>query len=276
MSEAAIYRGMDKATLDAAYNNSKGVTNSSELLADFDQRSAALRAAYPQHLDLRFGPAERNRVDYFPADKPGPLMVFIHGGYWQMRAKETFSFLAAGPLAHGFHVAMIGYTLAPEQTLSGIVDEVRLGIRWLREHVSELGGDTQQMILSGWSAGGHLTAMCLDEPGIVAGVAISGLFDLEPIRLSYVNDKLRLSDAEVVSMSPAKQALSAKPLLITYGTGELSGLQDQSTLFAKLRKGLPGNLLPIEGANHFTILDQLADPQGAITQALVTLNRSTA
>jgi len=276
MSEAAIYRGMDKATLDAAYNNSKAVLNSSALLADFDQRSAALRAAYPQHLDLRFGPAERNRIDYFPADKPGPLLIFIHGGYWQMRAKETFSFLAAGPLQHGFHVAMIGYTLAPDQTLTGIVDEVRAGIDWLREHAPALGGDTQRMIVSGWSAGGHLTAMCLDEPGVVGGIAISGLYDLEPIRLCYVNDKLQLSDEEVVSLSPEKQPLSAKPLVITYGTGELSELQRQSISFAELRKNFPGSLLPINGANHFTVLDQLADPQGAITQALLELNRSLA
>ena len=276
MSEAAIYRGMDKATLDAAYNNSKAVAKSSALLADFDQRSAALRAAYPQHLDLRFGPAERNRSDYFPADKPGPLLIFIHGGYWQMRAKETFSFLASGPLQHGFHVAMIGYTLAPDQTLTGIVDEIKAGISWLREHAPALGGDVQRMIVSGWSAGGHLTAMCLDEPGVVGGVAISGLYDLEPIRLCYVNDKLQLSDDEVVHLSPEKQPLSAKPLVITYGTGELSELQRQSISFAELRKNLPGSLLPIDGANHFTVLDQLADPQGAITQALLELNRSLA
>jgi arylformamidase len=102
-----IYRGLDQAALDAGYNNSAAVKNSNALLQDFDQRSAALRAAHGRHLDLRYGPAPRNRIDYFAAEKPGPLMIFIHGGYWQMRAKETFSFLAAGPLAHGMHVAMV-------------------------------------------------------------------------------------------------------------------------------------------------------------------------
>ena len=130
------------------------------------------------------------------------------------------------------------------------------------------------MIVSGWSAGGHLTAMCLDEAGVVAGLAISGLYDLEPMQLCYINDKLRLSDDEVVGLSPAKRALSPKPLLLSYGMAELSELQRQSILFAELRQDMPGSLLPIEGTNHFTVLDQLADPQGAITQALVALNQS--
>ena len=112
-----IYRGMDQAALDAGYNNSLAVSNSSALLADFDQRSAALRAEYGCHLDLRYGQAERNRIDYFASDQPGPLLVFIHGGYWQMRAKETFSFLAAGPLAHGMHAVSYTHLTLPTSDL---------------------------------------------------------------------------------------------------------------------------------------------------------------
>ncbi len=126
-----LYRGMDRAALDAAYDNTAAVANSAALLADFDARSARLRAAMPQHLDLRYGSAERNRIDYFaaaPTARPAPILIFIHGGYWQMRAKETFSFLAAGPLAHGIHVALPGYSLAPAITLDGIVGEVRAAI----------------------------------------------------------------------------------------------------------------------------------------------------
>ena len=111
----ALYRGMNRAALDAAYDNSAAVRNSALLMADFDARSRALREAMPQHLDLRYGLAERNRIDYF-ADEKGrrqnksgaPVLVFIHGGYWQMRAKESFSFIARGPLAHGMHVALPG------------------------------------------------------------------------------------------------------------------------------------------------------------------------
>src|SRR3954462_1480418 len=108
------YRGMDRAALDAAYNNSAAVTNSTVLMADLRARSDRLRSEMPQHIDLRYGAAPRNQIDYFASEKRGPVLVFIHGGYWQMRAKEDFSVLARGPLAHGIGVAMIGYTLAPD------------------------------------------------------------------------------------------------------------------------------------------------------------------
>lgn len=267
----AIYRGMDQTALDAGYNNTLAVSDSSALLQDFDERSAALRAAHGEHLDLRYGPAPRNRIDYFAADKPGPLLIFIHGGYWQIRAKETFSFLAAGPLAHGIHVAMIGYTLAPDATLTEIVAEVRAAINWLKNNAAEFGGDTDRMIVSGWSAGGHLTAMTLDEPGVIGGVAISGIYDLEPVRLSYLNDKLRLSDEEETSLSPLHLPLSAKPLTITYGTGELPELQRQSEQYADARRGLPGNLVPLSQLNHFTILNELATVDGAITREVCAI-----
>ncbi len=276
-----LYRGMDRAALDAAYDNTAAVANSAALLADFDARSARLREAMPQHLGLRYGPAERNRIDYFaapPSDKPAPVLIFIHGGYWQMRAKETFSFLAAGPLAHGIHVALPGYTLAPAITLDGIVDEVRAALRWIAQHAARFGGDPSRIIVSGWSAGGHLTAMMMDEPAVKAGLAISGIFDLEPIRLNYLNAKLRL-DAEAarrlsplsngpllnrpLSNPPARSA----PLLLACGTGELPELQRQSAIYASAREqaGLPGRLACLHGHNHFTILEELARPDGALT-----------
>lgn len=266
-----IYRGMNQAALDAGYNNTVAVANSSVLLADFDRRSADIRETHNAHLDLHYGPAPRNRIDYFAADKPGPLLIFIHGGYWQMRAKETFSFLAAGPLAHGMHVAMIGYTLAPDISLSGIVDEVRASIAWLKNNAAGFGGDPQRMIVSGWSAGGHLTALCLDEPGVTGGVAISGIYDLEPVRLSYLNEKLQLTDDEESSLSPLHLRLSPRPLSVVYGTGELPELQRQSEQFGKARQGLPGKLLPLPQHNHFTILNELAAPDGAITREVCAL-----
>ncbi len=268
---SAVYRGMDQAALDAAYNNSLAVSNSTALMQALDQRSAEFRAAHGAHLDLRYGPAPRNRIDYFAADRPGPLLVFIHGGYWQMRAKENFSCLAAGPLAHGLHVAMVGYTLAPDLSLTGIVQEVRASIAWLRAHAAAFGADPQRIIVSGWSAGGHLTALCLDEPGVIGGVAVSGIYDLAPIRLSYLNAKLQLSATEEKALSPVHQPLSPRPLALIYGGAELPELQRQSELYAAARQGLPGSLRALAGHNHFTILEELAAPDGAITAAVCTL-----
>lgn len=267
----AIYRGMDQAALDAAYNNTLAVKDSAALLQGFDQRSAALRRAHSRHLDLRYGSKPRNRIDYFGTGKPGPVMVFIHGGYWQMRAKETFSFIASGPMAHGIHVALVGYTLAPDISLTGIVAEVRASIAWLRQHVCEFGGDATRMIVSGWSAGGHLTALCVDEPGVIGGVAISGIFDLEPVRLSYLNARLQLNDEEEILLSPMHLSPCHQPLIVTYGADELPELQRQSEEFAGLRRGFPGALRPLSGHNHFSILHELAEPDGVIARSACEL-----
>ncbi len=271
-----LYRGMDRTALDAAYNNSAAVADSPALLADFHARSERIRAEMGHTLDLRYGPAERNRIDYFAADARGPVLVFIHGGYWQMRAKENFSFLARGPLAHGIHVAFPGYTLAPGISLRGIVDEIRAAIAWLANHVEDHGGDAQRIFVAGWSAGGHLSAMTLDQPAVKGGLAISGIFDLEPIRLCYLNDKLRLDEDQVRRLSPLLQVTSPLslsrpvPLMLACGDAELPELQRQSAVYAQARQraGLPGRLATLAGHNHFTILEELANPDGALTNLL--------
>jgi acetyl esterase/lipase len=264
----SLYRGMDHMQLDAAYNNSAAVVNSAELLADFQLRSDRLRTRKNSYLDLPYGAAERNRIDYFAAAAPGPVLVFIHGGYWQMRAKENFSFLATGPLAHGIHVAFVGYTLAPEIKLAGIVAEVRAAIAWLAARVAGFGGDPARIYVSGWSAGGHLTAMSLDEPAVKGGLAISGIYDLEPIRLCYLNDKLQLDADEARRLSPLLHLPGASmPLIVACGDAELPELQRQSEMFAaaRMNAALPGRLVRLPGHNHFTILEELASPAGALT-----------
>jgi len=258
-----LYRGMDRAALDAAYNNTLAVAGSAAILADWQLRSNRLAAERPQHLDLRYGDAERNRVDYFAAGADGPVLVFIHGGYWQMRAKENFRFLAAGPLAHGIDVAFVAYTLAPQKRLDGIVAEVRAAIDWLVARFSIPG-----VLVSGWSAGGHLSAMMINQPAVTGGLAISGIFDLEPIRLCYLNDKLGLNEDEARRNSPLLHLPSGKkPLFVAYGTSELPELQRQSRTYAEARAkaSLPGRLVPLAGHNHFTILEELARPDGALT-----------
>jgi acetyl esterase/lipase len=259
---------MDRATLDAAYNNTAAVPESGKILADWETRSERLRSARPERLDLRYGPAERNRIDYFAAGVRGPVLVFIHGGYWQMRAKETFNFLATGPLAHGIDVAFIGYTLAPQKSLDGIVAEVREAIAWLAARVEGYGGDPSRLYVSGWSAGGHLSAMAMTEPAVKGGLAVSGIYDLEPIRLSYLNDKLGLDGDAARRLSPVLHPPERSgPLIIACGGGELPELRRQSQEFAavRMKAGLPGRLVALSGHNHFTILEELARPDGALT-----------
>ena len=246
---------MDRAALDAAYNNGAAVPGSAEIVAEWRRRSDILRASSKE---LRYGSADRNRIDYFEAKAGAPLLVFIHGGYWQNREKETFGFLAAGPLAHGISVALLGYTLAPEKRLDGIVAEVRAALDFL----------ARPLVVSGWSAGGHLTAMMMDHPNVRGGLAISGIFDLAPIRLCYLNEKLRLDEDEARRNSPILVSFIEKPLVVAYGTSELPELQRQSKEYAA-RFG--HRLLPLAGHDHFSLLEELASPRGALTAAVRTL-----
>lgn len=267
-ADAPDWRKLTQEQLDLGFNNTLHVPETASIVAEWERLSAGMRAQYPQSLDLRYGPRERNRIDFLKAKDGGPTLVFIHGGYWQTRAKENFNFCAAGPLAHGINVALIGYTLAPDATLDQIVSEVRAGIDYLAAELPALGGDPNNMIVSGWSAGGHLSSMSLGHPHIKAGLLISGIYDLEPIRHSYLNAKLNLDDGTIQRNSPMRNPGGIdKPLVVVAGSGELPLLRKQSADYAGHRAayGLPVLYEEIPGANHFTMMDELASPSGRLT-----------
>lgn len=266
--DAPDWRALTQEQLDLGLNNTLHVLETPAIVGEWDNLSAEMRACHPQYLDLRYGPRERNRIDVLKVNTGGPILIFIHGGYWQTRAKETFAFCAAGPMTHGINVALIGYTLAPDATLDQIVDEVRTGIDYLSGELPALGGDPGQMVVSGWSAGGHLSSMVLEHPRIKAGLLISGIYDLEPIRHSYLNAKLGLDEAMSRRNSPVVQTGGVnKPLVVVAGSGELPLLRKQSADFAAYRAlhGLPVVYEEIPEANHFTMMHELASPTGRLT-----------
>jgi acetyl esterase/lipase len=266
---------MDRAQLDAAYNNRAAVPLTEQIIAGWNERSAAIRRSRRAHLDLVYGSNPRERLDLFLANDPNaPTLAFIHGGYWQMNDKEGFAFLVEGPLACGINVAIVEYTLAPEARLDRIVGEIRHSIAWLSEHLATYGADPARIYVAGHSAGGHLTATTMALPAVKGGLAISGIYDLEPIRLNYLNVKLGLDADEARRNSPLLHLPAmAGPLTVAYGTAELPELCRQSIDYAQawVESGLPGHLLPVDGADHFTILEALAAPDGALSRALVEL-----
>jgi arylformamidase len=266
--DAPDWRGMSQQDRDLGLNNGVAVPASVEMVAGWEWRSAEMRARHSGRLDLRYGPRERNRIDFIKAAERAPTLLFIHGGYWQTRAKEVFTLIAEGPMAHGINVALIGYTLAPDATLDEIVAETHRGIDFLVEQLPALGGDPLRIVVSGWSAGGHLTSMALSHPHVKAGMAISGIYDLEPIRHSYLNVKLKLDEATSRRNSPMMQAGGAmKPLSLVVGSAELPLLRKQTADFAghRAKYGLPVTYEEIPGANHFTIMNELISPTGRIT-----------
>jgi len=269
---------MDRAQRDAAYNNGAAVANSQALLGVWRERSAAFRASHPGAvLDAAYGPHERQAVDFYPCGKKGaPALLLIHGGYWQIpvHTRATFAALAQGPLACGIDVGFAGYVLAPEATLREIVAQIGASLDKFGALLTAAGSDRTRVCAAGWSAGGHLAVEALGHKLVTSALAISGIFDLAPLRDTYINDKLGLDAAEAAALSPMRDpGASRKPIALAVGGEELPELIRQSRDYAAAREktGAPVTLDVIAGRDHFTIVDEVAAPDGVITNAIVRL-----
>jgi arylformamidase len=264
---------MSRAERDASYNNGAAVVDSQDYVARWKEASAAWRNSHPGHLDLPYAPKERTKWDLFPsADADKPCLVHIHGGYWQRNSREVFSFLAEGLSPHGWSVALPSYTLAPDASLTEIIAELQTALDWFEQNRREH-GIRGPVILSGWSAGGHLTAMLLDHPSVAAGLAISGIYEIGPLRDTYLNEKLHLTDEEIAALSPLRLPQINKPMTIAYGSRELSALVESShDLHAKRAAAhIPGDLMPVAGTDHFSILETFRQPGGVLTKCALRL-----
>ncbi len=286
MPTAAIYRGYDRAALDAQYNNSARVPEAGAIIAGWTERSARARARPGVRLDVAYGPGPAETVDVFPAATPGaPIHLFFHGGYWQMLGKADFAFLGEAFVPAGVCLAVVDYPLCPSVTLTELVRQSRAAAAFCHRRAGDWGADGRRLTVSGHSAGGHLAALLLstDWPTFGAGlpadlvegaVAVSGLYDLEPIRLSYVNDKLGLDAAEAAALSPIRHLPArAGPLVLAVGGAESEEYLRQQADFAAAwtGHGLAANIVDMPGQDHFTILEAFADPTSPLNRAALEL-----
>lgn len=280
-----LYRGYDQAGLDAQYNMRAAVSDFPDYVERWAADSAAARERLSCRLDLAYGTHIRERLDLFSCGRPGaPLHVFIHGGYWQAMDKEHFSYVATGLMPHGFDVAILDYALAPEVTVADIVKECRTALAWLWQNATEFGYNRENMTVSGHSAGGHLTAMLLltDWPAVNdalpvqllrGGLAISGLYDLEPIRLSYLNDVLGLDSSSARAASPLHQLDAMRdppPLMAAVGGDETPEFHRQQADFlaAWQARGWTATAVEMPRTHHFSVVDGLADPDSALVASV--------
>ena len=268
-----VWDALSQSERDAAYDNNKAVANSPALIAARNAASAKLRAMHTNALDMPYGTSERTKFDLYPAkDRSSPCLVFLHGGYWQRNSREDFAMMIEGLAAHGWSVAIPGYSLAPQVSLTQIVQEILLALDWLAANGASQ-GIAGPVVLSGWSAGAQLAALALHHPVVTAGLAVSGVYDLAPIRDTWLNTALTLTDQEIATLSPLRLPVVQKPLAIAYGSAELPALAWDSRNFHEARDAAcaPGELVVVNGADHFTVLEQLRRADGALTKVALSL-----
>ena len=293
-----VFLHYDQAALDAQFDNRRKVPAFDGYLAGWRSASADVRARMGARarLNVPVGRSAIERVDIFPAD-PGtapsagaPILVFIHGGYWVMLTKDEFSFVANGFAPHGVTTVVIDYALIPAVRMDELVRQSRQAVAWVLSNAASFGGDASRVCVAGHSAGGHLTAMVAatdwtrtgktgwadDWRGAHAprsGCAISGLHDLEPIGLCYLQQQLQLTPAEVDACSPMRCPAPASGRWLSL-VGGLEGpeyLRQSSGLVSSWQTdgARQVQLQVAKGHDHFSIMTAFGDPSDPLTRIVV-------
>ncbi len=280
----SVYRNFNQEELDQQYNVRAGIPGFQDIFHRWEKISADFRRTNRVMENLAYGPNLKQALDFFPAaTKNRPLLVFIHGGYWQSLDKSDFSYIAAPYLKRDINVAVVNYRLAPEVGMAGIVRDNRDAVAWLYRNADELEFDANRIFVSGHSAGGHLTATLAGTDwetfGVPAdvvkgGCAISGLYDLEPIRLCYLNKVVRLTEADVASFSPVRHVPMVKlPMILTVGGDESQEYHRLQRQYQSLliERGFDVQVIPQQGGHHFDAVDLLGDTEGPLASAVVRM-----
>ncbi|MGH6961635.1 MAG: alpha/beta hydrolase [Dongiaceae bacterium] len=286
MASEAIFLNYDRETLDRQYINQLHVPRFAEHVAFWQSESARARAELPGHLDVPFGPSPDEILDIFPpaasAGQPAPVQVFFHGGYWRAFQARDFDFVARRLCEAGALVVIVNYALIPAVRMAELVRQCRAALAWVGTNMARYGGDPRRIYISGHSAGGHLVAMLqavatpAGEPEVAGsvrgGVAISGLYDLEPIRLTYLQETLQLTAAEVQAFSPERHLpAKAPPLVIGYGAAESEEFVRHATHYGRLlrERGIAVEVRPLAGHDHMSVCAALADRNSEPTQLIL-------
>ena len=263
------------AGAEAQYNNRAAVPDHPLVMARWKAEAAAARAAHSS-VRLAYGPGEREVIDLFEAGPGAPVVIFIHGGYWQALDPSWFSWIAPPLRAHGVSVAIPAYDLCPDVRLGRIIAQMRKAADLLRVRTGA------RPVVTGHSAGGHLAACLLSEGRASAAVAISGVFDLAPLIPTSLNVALRLDALEAAALSPIHWpapnggAPGGTVLDCIVGGDETPEFLRQSRAMADLwaLKGAFTRFEALPGLNHFTVLDPLADDASGLVRRIVELART--
>jgi arylformamidase len=281
-SEEILYLGYTQQELDWLYDLGRRVPGVEEYRRGYEAESAKVRERFPDQLEIPYGDHPREKLDIFPAErKDAPVFVFIHGGYWRQGTKERWSYVANGVAPLGVTAVVAEYALIPTVDMSELINQCRRAIAWVHKHAAEFGCDPNRIHVGGHSAGGHLTGMLMATPwedwgvdprAIRGGLALSGLYDLEPIRACFLQKILGLNDHDVRHNSPVRLVPTVDaPLHISVGGDEGAEYLRQSKVMQAHWEGRRGEVRTeiMEGENHFQIVQQLGDPSSQLCQELL-------
>ena len=289
MGKQIVFGPYDREELDAQYNNRERFPDSTYYFGKWADESARARDSLPGELDVSYGEHPKETLDIFPAATTNaPLNLFVHGGYWQLFDKSDFSYVARGFVPHDVTTIVINYALAPDDGMDEIVRQNRAAVAWTWKNAHAFGADRERIHVSGHSAGGHLVAMLLatnwtafasglPRDIVKSGYAISGLFDLEPIRLSYLNEVLAMDEAVAARNSPVRLAYPVEaPLLIAVGALESEEYHRQAQAMETVWQdlGYPTQMTIEPDLDHFTIADKLGSPDSDVVRAQLPLIQS--
>ena len=274
-TEAAIQAGTkvwldyDQAELDRQYDQGSIVVNNEMYRALKQDGSKRARANIPCNLDVSYGPTKIERLDIYKASKQGaPIVIFIHGGAWKNGTKNENAYAAEAFVGKGANFVVTDFALVPDVMLEEQVRQNRAAIAWVARNAETFGGDPKRIFIIGHSSGSHVCGMMTvtDWEGIYglpadivkgAGLA-SGMYDLEPVRLSSRNRYLHLDAERTRKLSSISQILLASKIgpikaVVACGTAELKEFQRQSREFAPAWRtaGHPTTMIEVEGNNHF-------------------------
>ena len=283
--DGAVYRGYGRDALELLYSHRHRIEGYDGYLERWPRESAAARERLEMVPDVAYGGCAAERYDVFPARSGAPVQVFFHGGYWHSQDKHGFEFMAPAWVERGMLFVSANYPLCPEATLPELVDACRRCVVHVRDHAASWGGDPERLYVSGHSAGGHIVASLMStewerlRPGLPAdvvqgGVAISGVYDVEPMLFLEVNETLRIDAATVQTCSPLRSVpLRAGPMVLAVGAGEGEEFERQQADYAAAWRaaGHVCREMVLEGENHFSIVDRFAVEGTDLFEASVAL-----
>ena len=292
----ADHTGTTSAPLDAAdtapgspeheYNSRLWAPDYAQTLARHRESGQAARCAPGVRIDLAWGAQERQKLDLFlPPAAAGPLVVHIHGGFWQVVAsgKDGGSFLAPGFVAHGCAFAAVQYTLCPQIGMDGMVQQLREAIAWIWSELPQLGYSPGRTVLVGHSAGAHLAAMLAltdwkqsvhPARSIAGACGVSGLYDLRPLLVTSFNLALGMDPECAARNSPLDHVnKDAPPMLLAVGGLESASFLQQTAGFAEALEhhGVRVQQSVLASRNHFDAIEVLTDAAHPLTRSVLRL-----